>query len=68
MGFELSQRRAVAAALSGLALAIFGAATLLAWQRGMLGSILGAGLCIAWLIGMDAGSLRAQGLAEGRES
>ncbi|KTT95299.1 hypothetical protein NS355_16790, partial [Sphingomonas yabuuchiae] len=51
MGFDLSRRRAVAAGLSGLTLAILGALILLAWQRGMLGSILGAGLCIAWLIG-----------------
>ena len=65
MGFELSQRRAVAAALSGLALAILGAAILLAWQRGMLGSILGAGLCIAWLIGMGCWVAVRAGIGRG---
>ncbi|WP_433911016.1 sensor histidine kinase [Sphingomonas yabuuchiae] len=65
MGFELSQRRTVAAALSGLALAILGAATLLAWQRGMLGSILGAVLCIAWLIGMGCWVAARAGIGRG---
>lgn len=64
MGFDLSRRRAVAAGLSGLALTVLGAAMLLAWQQGMLGSILGAGLCIAWLIG--AGCWTAARAGSGR--
>ncbi|GAA3265684.1 hypothetical protein GCM10020258_33710 [Sphingomonas yabuuchiae] len=64
MGFDLSRRRAVAAGLSGLALTVLGAAMLLAWQQGMLGSILGAGLCVAWLIG--AGCWTAARTGRGR--
>ncbi len=64
MGFELSRRRALAAGLSGLALTILGGLMLLAWQKGMLGSILGAGLCTAWLIGAGCWTAARSGRGE----
>lgn len=50
MGFEASPRRALAAALSGIALTACGALIVLAWHWGMLATMLGLALCTAWLV------------------
>lgn len=50
MGFEVSTRRVLAAALSGIALTASGALLVLAWQRGMFATLLGLTLCVAWLV------------------
>ncbi|HJO63765.1 MAG TPA: HAMP domain-containing sensor histidine kinase [Sphingomonas sanguinis] len=50
MGFEVSARRVLAAALSGIALTASGALLVLAWQRGMFATLLGLTLCVAWLV------------------
>ena len=50
MAFDTSSRRALAAALSGIALTASGGLLVLAWQEGMLATQLGLTLCAAWLI------------------